>query len=84
MVFLRLTVKIYPREQLQSTSSFSFRSILGDRGNDRDDANRGSAGSAAGKPASFLLVLGNPEDVTLGGLAGMIQDKWRKLRPNAE
>ena len=84
MVFLRLTVKIYPREQLQSTSSFSFRAILGDRGSDRDDSDRTSSGSASRKPASFLIVLESPEEVTLGGLAGMIQDKWRKLRPNAE
>lgn len=84
MVFLRLTVKIYPREQIQPTSSFSFRSILGDRSSDRDDAGRNSLGSTAGKPASFLLVLQNPEEVTLGGLAKMVQEKWRKLRPNAE
>lgn len=79
MVFLRLTVKIYPPEQIQSNSSFSFRSILSS-----DDAGRNSSGAPAGKPASFLLVLENPEDVTLGGLAKMIQAKWTKLRPNAE
>ncbi|ODM15383.1 hypothetical protein SI65_09324 [Aspergillus cristatus] len=80
MVFLRLTVKIYPPEQIQSSSSFSFRSIL----SSDNDAGRNSSGAPAGKPASFLLVLENPEDVTLGGLAKMIQAKWTKLRPNAE
>ncbi|KAH2642163.1 hypothetical protein KXW54_001476 [Aspergillus fumigatus] len=81
MVFLRLTVKVYPREQTQSSSSFSIRSFLGDR--DRDASGQNS-GQAAGKPASFLLVLENPEEVTMGGLAGMIREKWTKLRPNAE
>jgi hypothetical protein len=81
MVFLRLTVKVYPREQTQSSSSFSIRSFLGDR--DRDASSQNS-GPTAGKPASFLLVLENPEEVTMGGLAGMIREKWTKLRPNAE
>lgn len=77
MVLLRLTVKVLPREQLPSASATFFRSILRDRKEDVDN-------SAAGKPATFLLVLRNPEEVTLGGLAGMIQQKWRKLRPDAE
>ncbi|RLL96320.1 hypothetical protein CFD26_106325 [Aspergillus turcosus] len=81
MVFLRLTVKVYPREQTQSSSSFSIRSFLGDR--DRDASSQNS-GPTAGKPASFLLVLENPEEVTMGGLAGMIREKWAKLRPSAE
>ncbi|GFF82769.1 hypothetical protein IFM61606_02535 [Aspergillus udagawae] len=81
MVFLRLTVKVYPREQTQSSSSFSIRSFLGDR--DRDASSQNS-GPTAGKPASFLLVLENPEEVTMGGLAGMIREKWAKLRPGAE
>ncbi|GFF60257.1 hypothetical protein IFM62136_04519 [Aspergillus lentulus] len=81
MVFLRLTVKVYPREQTQSSSSFSIRSFLGDRDRDASSQNSGPTG---GKPASFLLVLENPEEVTMGGLAGMIREKWAKLRPNAE
>ncbi|GIJ84787.1 hypothetical protein Asppvi_003638 [Aspergillus pseudoviridinutans] len=81
MVFLRLTVKVFPREQTQSSSSFSIRSFLGDR--DRDASSQNS-GPTAGKPASFLLVLENPEEVTMGGLAGMIREKWAKLRPSAE
>ena len=84
MVFLRLTVKIFPREQQPSSSSFSLRSILGDRSSDREDATRTTNTTSTGKPASFLLVLTEPQDVTLGGLAGMIRDKWVKLRPNAE
>ncbi|KAL4929176.1 uncharacterized protein BDV17DRAFT_290830 [Aspergillus undulatus] len=85
MVFLRLTVKVYPREQAPPSNTFSFRSFLGDRGDrEKDDASRTSSTAAAGKPASFLIVLENSEDVTLGGLAGMIREKWRKLRPGVE
>jgi hypothetical protein len=82
MVFLRLSVKVYPRDQLPSSSSFSLRSILGDR--DRENGSQPGSNSAALKPAGFLLILDDPEAVTLGGLAGMIQTKWRKLRPNVE
>jgi hypothetical protein len=82
MVFLRLSVNVYPRDQLPSSSSFSLRSILGDR--DRENGSQSGSNSAALKPAGFLLILDDPEDVTLGGLAGMIQTKWRKLRPNVE
>ncbi|PYI12685.1 hypothetical protein BO78DRAFT_381837 [Aspergillus sclerotiicarbonarius CBS 121057] len=82
MVFLRLRVKVYPREQVAPTPSFSFRAILGDR--DRDDASRSTNGSTAGKPATFLLVLEKPEEITMGGLAGLIQEKWKKLRPKAD
>ncbi|KAL2852963.1 hypothetical protein BJX68DRAFT_233633 [Aspergillus pseudodeflectus] len=80
MVFLRLTVKVYPRDQAPPSSTFSFRSILGDR----DDSSRNGSSAASGKPASFLIVLEHPEDVTLGGLAGMIKSKWEKLRPLAD
>ncbi|KAL4884458.1 glycosyl hydrolase family 76-domain-containing protein [Aspergillus karnatakaensis] len=73
---------VFPRDQAPPSNSFSFRSLLGDR--ERDDASRTSSGTASGKPASFLIVLENPDDVTLGGLAGMIREKWRKLRPGAE
>ncbi|KAL4941694.1 glycosyl hydrolase family 76-domain-containing protein [Aspergillus oleicola] len=82
MVFLRLTVKVYPRDQAPPSNTFSFRSLLGDR--ERDDVSRTSSSTTVGKPASFLIVLENSEDVTLGGLAGMIREKWRKLRPNVE
>ncbi|KAJ0422203.1 hypothetical protein BJY00DRAFT_311265 [Aspergillus carlsbadensis] len=80
MVFLRLTVKVYPRDQAPPANTFSFRSILGDR----DDSSRNGSSTAGGKPASFLIVLESPEDVTLGGLAGIIKSKWEKLRPLAE
>ncbi|KAL3476748.1 hypothetical protein BJX99DRAFT_136233 [Aspergillus californicus] len=82
MVFLRLTVKVFPREQAPASNSI-FRAFLpGDR--QRDDSTRNSSGATTGKPASFLIVLEKPEDVTLGGLAGMIRAKWRKLRPGVE
>jgi hypothetical protein len=80
MVFLRLTVNILPREQIQSAPSI-FRSFLPER---KDDSDKNGNGGANGKPASFLLVLEHPDEVTLGGLAGMIQAKWKKLRPEAE
>lgn len=80
MVLLRLSVNVYPREQLPSSSSFSIRSFLGDRENN----GQSSSNSAAVKPARFLVILHDPEDVTLGGLAAIIHEKWRKLRPNAE
>ncbi|KAL1956610.1 hypothetical protein VTO42DRAFT_6957 [Malbranchea cinnamomea] len=38
---------------------------------------------AQSKPTSFLLVLRNPENVTLGELCWMIREKWAKLRPDA-
>ena len=81
MVFLRLTVRILPRDQVAITpSSSSIRSILSDPSG-KEDAD--SSNDAAGKAVSFLLVLQNSEEVTLGSLAGMIQEKWKKLRPEA-
>jgi hypothetical protein len=83
MVFLRLTVKILPREQLVTTSSSSsIRSTLSDPSRKEEADSNGN--DAAGKAASFLLVLQNPEEVTLGSLARMILEKWTKLRPEAE
>ncbi|PWY86939.1 hypothetical protein BO70DRAFT_378561 [Aspergillus heteromorphus CBS 117.55] len=65
MVFLRLHVKVFPR--------------------DREDASCDNNNPAVRKPATcFLIVLGKPEGITLGGLAGIIQDKWRMLRPHAD
>lgn len=81
-MLLRLSVLVYPRDQLQSSSSFSFRSILGDR--DRESSTQSGSNTGGMKPAGFLLILDNSEEVTLGGLAGMIQAKWKKLRPNVE
>jgi hypothetical protein len=50
-----------------------------------DDSSQVSAASVSSKkPGIFLLVLEKPEDVTLGGLAGMIQDHWAKLHPDLE
>ncbi|KAJ5115346.1 hypothetical protein NUU61_001105 [Penicillium alfredii] len=84
MVFLRLQVKVFPREQVPSGPSF-FRSILGkDNDRSRDENGRGNLVSAGGRSASFLIVLMQPEEVTLGGLAGMIQEKWKKLHPTLE
>ncbi|OGM42826.1 conserved serine-rich protein [Aspergillus bombycis] len=68
MVFIRLIVKVYPREQLSRPFPTPNRKPT----------------EPETKPASFLLALPNPEAITLGQLAGLIRSKWTKLRPNAE
>jgi hypothetical protein len=79
MVFLRLTVKVLPRDQLSSaTSSFALPSVNG-RPQDSTD----SENVAAGRTTKFLIPLHAPEEITLGGLAGLIQEKWQKLRPDS-
>ncbi|KAJ5282904.1 hypothetical protein N7505_000884 [Penicillium chrysogenum] len=86
MVFLRLSIKVFPREQLSSSSSSSWgRTLLGARKTTNDDSSQGSAVSTTlKKPGVFLLVLEHPEEVSLGGLAGMIQEHWAKLHPELE
>ncbi|CAG8890521.1 unnamed protein product [Penicillium egyptiacum] len=86
MVFLRLSIKVFPREQLSSSSSSSWgRTFLGARKTTNDDCSQGSAVSTTlKKPGIFLLVLEHPEEVSLGGLAGMIQEHWGKLHPELE
>lgn len=44
---------------------------------------RRSTSNAQAKPTSFLLVIRDPEQLTLGELTWMITDKWSKLRPEA-
>ncbi|CAL5865900.1 uncharacterized protein PFLUO_LOCUS106 [Penicillium psychrofluorescens] len=76
MVLLRLRVVVFPREQLSSTRRmFNFLP-------NHDDPNASLSSSA--KPASFLLVVPSPEDVSLAGLSSLIQDKWKKLYPDLE
>lgn len=78
MVFLRLEVKVFPREQAPSSPGL-FRSLMGSNGDRaRDEVN------APKKFASFLLAVEKPEDLTLGDLACMILDEWRVLRPDQE
>ncbi|KAJ5447283.1 KEN domain ribonuclease activator [Penicillium cf. griseofulvum] len=86
MVFLRLSVKVFPREQLSSSSSSSWgRTLLGARKSTNDDSSQGSGVSTTlKKPGVFLLVLEHPEEVSLGGLAGIIQEHWGKLHPELE
>lgn len=86
MVFLRLSIKVFPRDQLAANSSSSWgRSLPFTRKSVNDDSSQGSVTSTSvKKPGIFLLVLDKPEDVTLGGLAGMIQDHWTKLHPDLE
>jgi hypothetical protein len=71
MVFLRLTVKVLPREGHPSTIS------------DHDTNGVTENGATPGKPITFLVPVENPEEVTLGGFAGLIQDMWFRLRPHA-
>lgn len=44
---------------------------------------RSTNSTAQGKPTSFLLVIRNPEQTTLGELTWLITEKWSKLRPDA-
>jgi hypothetical protein len=73
MVFLRLTVKVYSPGQLSVTPI--------PRRSSREDTE--SSNGVSLQPVSFLLGLQRPEEVTLRALAGMIQEKWTKLRPSA-
>ncbi|KAE8318747.1 hypothetical protein BDV41DRAFT_328796 [Aspergillus transmontanensis] len=72
MVFIRLIVKVYPREQLSRPYPTSNRKPPT------------TSSEHETKPASFLLALPNPEETSLGELARLIRSKWAKLRPNAE
>ncbi|KKZ65106.1 hypothetical protein EMCG_01346 [[Emmonsia] crescens] len=67
MVLLRLTVKVFPREQLGQPST----------------PDSGVNDNAAHKAMTFLMVLWKPEQVKLGKLAYMIQEKWKRLKPDA-
>ncbi|KAF7585637.1 hypothetical protein BBP40_010417, partial [Aspergillus hancockii] len=87
MVFLRLVVKVYPREQIPqppSTSKISstIRNLLPENNLKTDSAP--TPNLPPGTPVSFLLALSDPEATTLGQLASLIQSKWKKLRPHAE
>ncbi|KAB8224926.1 hypothetical protein BDV33DRAFT_136225 [Aspergillus novoparasiticus] len=72
MVFIRLIVKVYPREQLARPYPTPNRKPPT------------TSSEHETKPASFLLALPNPEETSLGELARLIRSKWAKLRPNAE
>lgn len=78
MVFLRLEIMVLPPEQV-SPSPGLFRSLI-----ESNVKRNGDEAKAARKYASFLLALEKPEEVTLGDLACMILEEWRKLRPDHE
>lgn len=91
MVRLRLSVKVCPREQeqaqadQQSPSSHSHsHSHSRPRRENKNESHAAPEKMATAKPVNFLLVLDEPDKITMGGLAGKIQEKWRKLRPNVE
>ncbi|KAJ6093550.1 hypothetical protein N7486_008839 [Penicillium sp. IBT 16267x] len=77
MVFLRLEVRVYPREQVPSGSGF-LRSMLPNKRPESEDTN--TIKSFAG----FLLTLEKPEELSLGNLTYLIKQKWKALRPNSE
>ena len=70
MVLLRLTVKVLPPEHVGESSNSSNGVAWHNNGD--------------WKVTSFLMVIHKPEQVTLGELAWMITEKWRKLRRNVE
>lgn len=73
MVFLRLEVKV-----LREVPNFGlFRSI-----EPRENQLQNDEQSLQPSSTSFLLTLANPEEVTLGELAGLILDEWKILRPD--
>lgn len=79
MVFLRLTVKVLPRELVHKDPVLRDPSLASER-----DANSVVANEAKPeKVIAFLVPIPNPEEVTLGALAGLIQKQWVRLRPNS-
>lgn len=80
MVFLRLSIKVFPPDQLNSSSSYG-RTFPGARKTTNNVSNQEPT---LKKPGVFLLVLEHPEEVSLGGLADMIQEHWGKLHPELE
>lgn len=66
---LRLTVMVFPPQQI----SHSFQG-------DTDEQQH----VEFTKPRSFLLVIKNPEIVSLGQLANLIKDQWLELWPTEE
>lgn len=72
MVFLRLTVKVLPRERPASAWQ------------QNGDTGIATANASTGKTIAFLVPIPDPDNVSLGALGGLIQEKWKKLRPNAE
>lgn len=73
MVFLRLEVKV-----IREAPNFGLlRSI-----EPRENHVQNEALNLQPSSTSFLLTLENPEEVTLGELAGLILDEWKTLRPD--
>jgi hypothetical protein len=68
MVVLRLLVKI-PPPQLQTGHSFG--------GVNSTNHSNGDGATET----MFMLILRNPEKISMRTLTGQIQDKWMKLRP---
>jgi hypothetical protein len=66
MVFIRLTVKVYP---------LGWVSIASMPGRYWREADTEGNSAASMQPVSFLLVLQRPEEVALRVLASMIQEK---------
>ncbi|KAJ5644170.1 uncharacterized protein N7484_006677 [Penicillium longicatenatum] len=77
MVFLRLEVRVYPREQIPPESGF-LRSMLSTKKPESEETNM--IKSFAG----LLLTLEKPEELSLADLTYLIKRKWKELRPNSE
>jgi hypothetical protein len=69
---LRLTVLVFPREQA---------SLSGPVPRDTHD-NQDQSQSV--RPRQLLLIIKDPEKVSLGDLANQIKDQWRELWPSEE
>ncbi|KAJ6025067.1 hypothetical protein N7540_005864 [Penicillium herquei] len=74
MVFLRLEVKVFIAEQVNESRILPsvFQNEFGDDG------------SQTSCCATLLLMLKNPEQLSMGDLAHLIKEKWNTLRPDCE
>ncbi|EED14607.1 conserved serine-rich protein [Talaromyces stipitatus ATCC 10500] len=81
MVFLRLTVKVLPRDRvLEDVGSSTAPNPIS---NGDKESVTAVKGAALEKVIIFQLPVRDPDSITLGALAGLIQEKWKLLRPNA-
>ncbi|KAJ5390979.1 uncharacterized protein N7496_002047 [Penicillium cataractarum] len=69
---LRLTVRVFPREE-PGLSGLNL-------GGTHENQNQ----SEPAKPRQFLLIIKDPEKLSLGNLANQIKDQWRELWPSEE
>ncbi|KAJ5151450.1 uncharacterized protein N7482_010702 [Penicillium canariense] len=80
MAVLRLKVVVQPREQISPRPGF-FSSLIG--GSNHNEQSQDETNTPRKWP-SFLLLIRNPDETSLGDLVNLIQAKWRSLRPSEE